>query len=162
MNGFLQENLEDYLSGRLSGERRKQFERCLEDDPRSAAKIAAMTDNALLFESLRLPEGELPPVPAPGFYARVRQQIDEERETPFWEVFLEPFILRRIAVAACVWLLAVGTVSFYNGSAGLRHERMAESILAKPPAVADYYVRLGSDLDMNRDTMLSAVLISSR
>lgn len=161
MNGFLRENLEDYLSGRLSGKRLEEFERRLRQSPRAAARIAAMTDNASLFESLRFPQGELPPVPAPGFYARVRQQIGEEQETPFWGVFLEPFILRRVAVAACAWLFAVGTVAFYSGG-GPRRGNMAESILAEPPAVADYHVRLGSDLDMNRDTMLSAVLLSNR
>ncbi len=162
MNGFVKEHLEEYLAGRLGGERLKQFERRLQQDPRSAAELAAMTDNASLFEAFTLPEGELPPVPASGFYARVRQQIDEEQKTPFWEVFLEPFILRRVAVAACAWLFAVGTATLYSGGVQHPQNHMAESILAEPPAVADYYVRLGSDLDMNRDTMLSAVLAPSR
>ena len=161
MNGFIKEHLEEYLSGRLGGERLKQFERWRQQDPRSAAELAAMADNASLFEAFNLPKGELPPVPDAGFYARVRRQIDKEQRTPFWEVFLEPFILRRVAVAACVWLFAVGTVTFYRGGPP-RQNHMAESILTAPPAVADYYVRLGSDLDMNRDTMLSAVLVSSR
>ncbi len=161
MNRFVKEHLEEYLSGRLGGERLEQFERRLEQDPRSAAELAAMIDNASLFEAFDLPAGELSPVPSPGFYARVRRQIAEEEKTPFWEVFLEPFILRRVAVAACVWLFAVGAATLYRGGEPAR-SHMAESILAKPPAVADYYVRLGSDLDMNRDTMLSAVLAPSR
>lgn len=162
MNKFVKENLEEYLSGQLSGEQLKQFKLLLQQDPHSAAELSAMTDGASLFEAFNLPVGDLPPVPAPGFYARVRRQIDEEERTPFWGVFLEPFILRRVAVAFFVWLFAIGTATLYRSGVRPHREHMAELILAEPPAIADYYVRLGSDLDMNRDTMLSAVLVSSR
>lgn len=162
MNKFVKENLEEYLSGQLSGEQLKQFEQCLERNPRSAAELSAMIDNASLFDAFKPANEELLPIPAPGFYARVREQIAEEEEAPFWGVFLDPFILRRVTVAAFVWLFLIGTTMFYRDGAGLSHNHMAESILIEPPAVADYYVRLGPNLEMNRDTMLSTVLLSGR
>ena len=161
MDGFVKDNLEEYISGQLGGEQLKEFERRLEQDPGAAANLLAIEDNASLFETLRVPEGEFL-APSAGFYARVRQQIEHEEDTSFWAVFLEPFILRRVAVAAFAWLFVIGAATFYKDSIRIDQTHMAESILAQPPAVSDYYVRLGSDLDMNRDTMLSAVLVSRR
>ncbi len=161
MDGFVKENLEEYLSGQLGGEQLKDFERRLENDPEAVAELSAMVENASLFETLRIAEDDFL-APSPGFYARIRRQIEHEEDTSFWAVFLEPFILRRVAVAAFAWLFLMGVATFYRDGVNMQQTHMAESILAQPPAVSDYYVRLGSDLDMNRDTMLSAVLVSRR
>ena len=66
-----------------------------------------MREMAVLFSSLRSPD---PPVPAPGFYARVNVLIEQQRPAPFWSAALEPFFGKRLALASLLMLAMLGTV----------------------------------------------------
>ena len=95
--------------------------------------------------------------PAPGFYARVSQRIDRERRVPFWQVFLEPAVARRLAFAGLMWLLLLGTYTVaYNGVALESNPHTIEAMLMSRPS--NYNVRLGADLERNRNSMLAVVM----
>jgi hypothetical protein len=109
---------------------------------------------------LRAPEGE-PQGPEPGFYARVLQCIDREQVEPFWTFFLQPMFVRRLAFGSLMWLALVGSyvVSFSNPSEEIGR-RLAEAVLTDQPASDYYRVRLGNNLEQNRDSMLAVVVAS--
>jgi len=60
-----------------------------------------------LFSTLRSPD---PPLPAPGFYARVNKLIEEQQPAPFWAAALEPFFGKRLALASLLVMATLGTV----------------------------------------------------
>ena len=123
-----------------------------------AEQLERFRSTSLMLSELRAPEGE-PAGPEPGFYARVLQRIDRQQEEPFWVFFLQPLFVRRLAFGSLMWLALVGSyvISFGDASeeAG---RRLAGSVLTEQ-SVADYYrVRLGNDLEQNRDSMLAVVM----
>ena len=157
MDSFLTEHLEDFLGGRLTERKRLEFEARLERDPAAAKEVALHRRTADLFAALRLDEDD-PIEPAPGFYARVNQAIEEEKEVPFWMVFLQPFMVRRLAFASLMWLLMLGSVTVLNDNRTERNTHLAEIILNEQPPTEHYFVRLGTDLERNRATMLSVMM----
>jgi anti-sigma factor RsiW len=158
MDDLMKENLEDHLAGTLAGERKGEFESYLAKHPKAAEELARFEESAELLRELRVEDGdEMSFHPAPGFYGRVMRQVDDERGVPFWMVFLEPFLLRRLAFASLMWLALLGSYVAVSGSADPRNPHVAEHILTRPPT-PEYEVRLGPDLDENRDSMLSVML----
>lgn len=158
MDAFLRDILEDYLSGTLSRTRKVDLEAHLARHPEAAEQLEQFRNTSLMLTELRVPEGE-PLGPEPGFYARVLQRIDQQQEEPFWAFFLQPLFVRRLAFGSLMWLALVGSyvISFSNPSeeAG---RRLAGSVLTEQ-SVADYYrVRLGNNLEQNRDSMLAVVM----
>lgn len=160
MDSFLRDNLEDYLSGNLSRTRKAGLEAHLARHPEAAEQLEAFRRTSLMFADLRAPEGE-PEGPEAGFYARVLQCIDRQQEEPFWAFFLQPLFVRRLAFGSLMWLALIGVyvVSFSNPSEDISR-RLAESVLTEQPASDYYRVRLGNNLEQNRDSMLTAVLVS--
>ena len=161
MDKVMRENLEDYLSGVLAGRRKERFENHLSANPKAAEELAAYEETAALLRELKAPEEDgLPAQPAPGFYARVMRQVEAERSIPFWMAFIEPIFVRRLAFACLMWFFLLGAyATVFDGSGG-GNVHIAEEMLMRPPA-PEYNVRLGSDLEQNRDSMLS-VLMTSR
>ncbi len=160
MDNFIKENLEDYLSGGLLGRRKEEFESYLSANPKAAEELARHRETASLLHELRAPEEDGMPVqPAPGFYARVMSQVEEERGVPFWATFLEPVLVKRLAFASLMWFFLLGAyATVFDGSAEST-VHVAERMLTRPPP-PEYEVRLGSDLEQNRDSMLSVLLVS--
>ncbi len=156
MDRFLQDRLEDYLSGDLAGEDLVKFEALLERDAASAAEIAEFAAGRALFEAIRLDEG-VAAVPAPGFYARVNQLIEKDKKTPFWEVFLQPFMLRRLAFAALMWMFMLGSAAVFTDNTTRTNTELADLILSEQPP-ANYHVRMGADIDQNRASMLAVMM----
>ena len=66
-----------------------------------------MREMSDLFSTLRSPE---PLLPAPGFYARVSQRIEQQTPESFWAFFLEPVFGKRLALASLLLLAMLGTV----------------------------------------------------
>ena len=160
MDKFLIANLEGYLSGQLGESKRRRFNDRLAKRGKDRRTVEEMASVSGLFESL-----DLPPQdglgPSPGFHARVLDRIERERRPPFWDLFLRPAVMRRSAVAACAWLLVLFSAALYQSSAQASVNDLARTILAKPPESADYCnVRLGCDIDLNRSSMLAAVMVS--
>ena len=152
MEPFLQDRIEDYLTDRLSPEDRERFEALLAEDADAAEVIQAFQQTAFLFEAIRAPREEIP-VPTAGFYARLRQTIDEENQVPFWAAFLQPLLLKRVAFVALMWMFALGSLTLLTDNTPQHNTKLADMILkAQPPE--QYHVRMGADLRQNRDSML--------
>ena len=160
MDAFLRDILEDYLSGNLSRTRKADLEAHLARHPESAEQLEQFRLTSSWLVELRAPEGE-PQGPEPGFYARVLQRIDRDQVEPFWAFFLQPMFVRRLAFGSLVWLALVGSyvVSFSNPSEEIGR-RLAEAVLTDQPASDYYRVRLGNNLEQNRDSMLAVVVAS--
>ena len=156
MDSFVKDRIEPYLSGQLSGAELAEFESRLERDPAGAAEIAAMLDGCALFEAIRVTPEEAP-IPAPGFYARVNRLIEEEKGTPFWEVFLQPFMLRRLAFGALMWMFMLGSAALVTDTTTDNNTALADLILSEQPP-ANYHVRMGPDIDLNRASMLAVMM----
>lgn len=162
MNPYFRERLEEYLAGDLGGHERKEFERRLAADAGAAELFAELQRSAQLFETLRLEESEEEEIELDGgFYARVNQRIEAERQVPFWPAFLQPAMVRKLAFGTLMWLFALGAVTFYSdASGGIREQHLANHILAEQPPSGDYWVRMGSDLERNRTSMLAVMMAS--
>ena len=134
---------------------RRQMER-----PRLHGHAEAAAQIRRLFDAVELPPGGCPG-PAPGFHNRVLRRIAAERKAPFWELLVQPPVVRRLALASFAWLLALVSTGLYQQSAEAATEVSARVVLAQPPESADYCnVRLGPDIERNRSSMLMAVMDS--
>jgi anti-sigma factor RsiW len=159
MDSFLRDILEDYLSGTLSRDRKAQLEAHLARHPKAAEQLEEFRQTSLMLSELRAPQDA--PGLEVGFYARVLQCIEQQRAEPFWTFFLQPLFMRRLAFGSLMWLAVVGAyvVSFSNPSEEIS-QRLAQSVLTEQ-SVSDYYrVRLGNNLEQNRDSMLAVVMTS--
>jgi anti-sigma factor RsiW len=159
MDSFLRDILEDYLSGNLSRAQQAQLEAHLARRPEAAGQLAEFRRSSRLLAELRAPEDA--PGPEAGFYARVLQCIEQQRVEPFWMFFLQPLFMRRLAFGSLMWLALVGAyvLSFSNPSEEIA-QRLAKSVLTEQSASDYYRVRLGNNLEQNRDSMLAVVMTS--
>jgi hypothetical protein len=155
MDRFLLERMEEYFSGALAGKDLAEFEARLERDVVSAAEIARFIETRALFAAIRVHADA--PALGPGFYARVNRMIDEEKGTPFWGVFLQPFMLRRLAFAALMWMFILGSAAVFTDTTTRTNTELADLILSEQPP-ANYHVRMGADIDRNRASMLAVMM----
>jgi anti-sigma factor RsiW len=156
MNEILRQNLEALLSGDLTETERTRLEQHFNSSATDREEFEAFRETSLLLRELRPQDGE-EWEPDTGFYARVSQRIDRERTVPFWQVFLEPMIARRLAFAGLMWLLLLGTYTVaYNGVSLESNPHTVEAMLMSRPS--NYDVRLGADLERNRNSMLAVVM----
>ena len=157
MREFVRDQLEDYLSGTLPSAEQAKIEAYLKENPAEAEELALFKESAELLKDLRLPEDEILE-PEPAFYARVLQQIESEREIPFWAVFLQPAFGRRLAFGSLMWLaLLGGYIVTFGGPAEEATQHIAQRLLTEPPS-ADYELRLSPDLERNRNHMLAGMI----
>lgn len=158
MDEYLAENLEAYLAGQLGDQGRREFEERLARNPNHREMIGRMASISGLFGSFDLPpDNGLGP--SPGFHRQVLRMIEAQRRPPFWDIFFQPLVARRVVLASCAWLCVLFGASAYQAAAGPQVKNIAQSVLAEPPESADYCnVRLGCDIDLNRSTMLAAVM----
>ncbi len=154
MDDFLRDNLEEYLSGTLSDGKRKAVEAHLAAHPEAAEEWSGFLDSASLFEPLRVGPEEAEQ--APGFYARVMERVEEERSTPFWNVFLRPAFVRQLVFACLMWFAMLGAYVTVFGT-GDASPQIAESIVTEQP-LPEYNVRMGTNLLENRNSMLAVLM----
>lgn len=160
MDKYIVENLEAYLADQLGDQSRREFEDRLARSPKDREVIEQMTGISGLFCSFDAPS-DAGFGPAPGFHRQVLRNIDAQRQPPFWDIFFQPLIARRIVLASCAWLVMLFGATAYQAAAEPQVTNIAQSVLAEPPESADYCnVRLGCDIDLNRSTMLAAVMYS--
>ncbi len=157
MDTYLRERLEEYLAGDLAGAELSRFEARLEQDPDAVEAVARFAETSTLFDAIRAEPSEVP-VPMPGFYARVNQLIEEEQSIPFWAVFMQPFMLKRLALGSLMWLLALGSLALLNDQSTARSTQLADMILSEQPPAERFYVRMGTDLAQNRESMLAVMM----
>ena len=156
MKQFVRERLEDYLAGTLTGQQEAEFDAYLKEHPEEAAELALYGESSAWFEDLRTPE---PAEPGGDFYAHVMQRVEEQRAVPFWMFFLQPAFARRLAFGGLMWLtLLGGYVVTFDSIGGTSTVHVAERMLSEPPS-PEFNVRLGSDIELNRNSMLAVLMV---
>lgn len=95
-------NVEEYLAGSETLPR-ECTAHLLECEP-CRREVAELKQQSALLRVLRAPELD----PRPGFYARVMERIEAERQSSIWSIFLEPAFGRRLAVASAVLAMLMG------------------------------------------------------
>ncbi len=155
MDSFIQEHLEDYLDGRLNEQDLAEFERRLTADSEAVAQLALFQETSDLFNTFRVDPNE-DMEPAPGFYYRVKERIDAERGESFWSFLLQPVMIRRFAFAAMMWMVMLGSVAVFHDDTTAQSVELADSILKQQPP-QQYDVRMGYNLEANRDSMLTVL-----
>lgn len=127
MHSIVESGLEDFLAGSARTEERIRIEAHLEECAGCRREVAAMKEMSEMFSCLRSAD---PPVPAPGFYARVTQRIEAQQPASFWAGFLEPVFGKRLALASLLVLAALGTVLISRESSEYAVGPSPEMILA--------------------------------
>ena len=107
MHRVIQDGLEDFLAGTADSAGRARIESHLKECAECRKEVEAMREMSGLFASLRSPD---PPVPAPGFYARVSNRIEQQQPQSAWGLFLEPVFGKRLALASLMMLAMLGTM----------------------------------------------------
>ncbi len=119
MHGPVRERLEDLLhadQGQAGlGEHLAGCAEC-------SSQLAAMKSHSVLLGGLRAPADV---EPAPGFYARVLQRIEECEIDSFWAFFGDSPFARRLAAASLTIALALGTyVAFQTTDSRLNRQNI--------------------------------------
>lgn len=105
MHQPIRESLEDYLSG-LKHKIPQAFHTHLQACNQCASEVRLLEQQSASLRSLE-PQEELEP--APGFYARVMDRIDNQARASIWLPFLDPRFGRRLAVASAALIVLLAT-----------------------------------------------------
>lgn len=137
MNKPIVNSLEEYLSGELRGEALAEFEAMLERQAGAREQAEAFLQQGELLRTLRAPR-EMEP--APGFYGRVMERIEQQAANSLWAVFFEPFFARKLMYASLLLLVALSSAAITALQRPAMHEAVpvefvADSLL--PPAPGD-------------------------
>lgn len=103
MHGPIRDRLEELLNGH---DGRQDLVAHLASCAECSGEVGIMKQQSELLRSLRAPE-EIEP--APGFYARVMQRIEERGVTSIWSVFAYSPFGKRLALASLALALVLGT-----------------------------------------------------
>jgi anti-sigma factor RsiW len=151
MHRPLHENLEGYLSGTLLPTEQRALDTHLASCSGCRNELAVLQGSARDLRLLR-PSEDLEDSMAPGFFLRVMERIEEQRQVPLWAMLLDPGFGRRL-VFACLMLLAL--LGGYVAAVDPREAQHSPgAILAGRPSPLAPAQRLGPDLNRNRSTML--------
>jgi hypothetical protein len=138
MHQPVKDRLEEYLRGVGGGFQKPlppDFENHLEACGECSAELSEFERHTTALRSLRAPQDA---EPKSGFYARVRQRIDEARATSsVWAAFLEPLFAKRLAIASAALVVLLGTylVSTERGDLSRTHNSAAVVVNAGPDDV---------------------------
>lgn len=117
MHGPIRDRLEDLLAtapsnaemrGQVARRDSQELHQHLSSCPECSSALTKMKEQSALLHSLRVAEGALEP--APGFYARVMQRIEERAKDSIWSIFLYSPFGRRVGFAS---LALAGLLSGY-------------------------------------------------
>jgi len=126
------EGLENYLAGKREAGMVQHLAEC----PECREAVAQFQEQSETIRALKAPADLEPP---PGFYSRVMERIEMQRDGSIWSVFLEPLFARRLMYASAVLtlLLAVFLFTSPKDADDFAATSMPEQILAEdshPPA----------------------------
>ena len=129
MHAVVMENLEEYLSGALEPVALRAIESHLSTCPMCREEVSGMQEVSQMFGSLRCEEAL---EPAPGFYARVMQDVSQRKMAPsFGNLFsLDAVFGRRLVFASLMMLAVLGTF-LVSREASYRVGPSPEAILAQ-------------------------------
>jgi len=105
MHQPIRDNLEDYLKGSIQ-QVPQAFHAHLVACEECASELRLLETQANMLRSLRSVEDV---GPSPGFYARVRERIEDQGKASIWSVFLQPSFGRRLAIASATLVVLLGT-----------------------------------------------------
>jgi anti-sigma factor RsiW len=107
MHSVVMESLEEFLAGTLEPEEHRAVEGHLNDCRECREEVHGMQGVSALFHSFRTDDGF---DPAPGFYARVMQRVEESKPAPsFSSLFaLDAIFGRRLAFSCLVTIVLLG------------------------------------------------------
>ena len=113
-------------------------------------ELAEMKQQHELFAAFRAP---VQAEPAPGFYARVLNQIETQTKPSIWNLFGESLFAKRLAYASMSAIVLMG--SYFIASQPAQETLMSanpEAILADQPAAVASLT--GSDTQRDREAVL--------
>jgi predicted anti-sigma-YlaC factor YlaD len=105
MHQPIRDNLEEYLKGSTQ-QVPQAFHAHLVACEECASELRLLQTQANMLRSLRSVEDV---GPIPGFYARVRERIEDQGRVSVWSIFLQPSFGRRLAIASATLVLLLGT-----------------------------------------------------
>jgi predicted anti-sigma-YlaC factor YlaD len=154
MHEPIKNGLEAYLRRSEHSGLSVEFAGHLEQCEQCRVELNRMATQSKMFKLLQAPADA---EPRPGFYARVVERIEAQRQS-FWSIFLEPAFGRRIAVASAAFVVLMGVYLFSTESSAAR---MASTRLAEPPVVEmmDGY-QPSPALDSSVEQQRNAVLVN--
>ncbi len=103
MHEPVRDKLEEYLNRRGGTEMPGEMAAHLQACSSCARELEQIERQAGMLRSLRARRCE----PGPGFYARVRERIDQTDDS-IWSILLRPALGRRLVIAAYALLLLLG------------------------------------------------------
>src|SRR5579884_2625494 len=135
MHGFIRDRLEDLLAGRGTATDNAASMKHLSSCAGCAAELASMREQAGALRTLRAPEEVQP---APGFYARVLQRIDERTRESIWAPFIYSPFTKRLVYASLTLAVMLGTyvITAETRDGHLTGERIVAQQLQENPLVA--------------------------
>ena len=154
MHEQIRNDLEDYLSGRLTPGRLAEFRKHTAACRGCREQVAGFEAQSTLFRALRSGQEEV--APEPGFYARVLDRIEAQRADSLWSVFLQPIFARRVLSATLALFLVVGSSVLWTSES---HEALSND--ANPVGlIAGFgpHAQPGMDPDAAKDAVMDEVL----
>lgn len=106
MHRSIRDRLEDLLSGKRPVAGQGQVEKHLAECSSCVSELNSMKGQAALLRELRAPADI---EPAPGFYARVLQRIEERTKNSAWGAFIESAFSKRLVFASLAIAVALGS-----------------------------------------------------
>ena len=147
LHQLVQENLEDYISGRGNPERRSEVRQHLSGCRDCREVVEAMQLQARWVQALRPPADVLP---SAGFYARVMERIEAQAPISFWSFFLDPLIGKRLVLASLTLLALLSAVAVSTEGNSTVTSSDPVEIMAK----YEYAPTPGIDQQQDRDVVL--------
>ncbi|MBL8292359.1 MAG: hypothetical protein JNN08_11015 [Bryobacterales bacterium] len=150
MDRRIEELLEDHLRGSLAPAREAAFADALAAaDAETRRMIQAFEQHAQLLRSLRAPDDA---APAPGFYARVLNRIEEQRVPSVWDSFVEPHFFKRLAFAALTLLMLLSVTVWTTPEPNETYAAVPVVEMASEPE--PIHTMDASNRESNRDVIL--------
>ena len=106
MHRFIRDRLETLLAARGNPSGDQQLSAHLSSCHECLSEFSSMQAQAELMTTLRAPEDM---EPAPGFYARVLQRIEERAKESMWAVFIYSPFAKRLTYASLTIAVMLGT-----------------------------------------------------
>jgi predicted anti-sigma-YlaC factor YlaD len=106
MHRLIRDRLEDLLATRGKASTDEQLSAHLSSCGECSSEFSSMQSQVELLTTLRAPE-EVDP--APGFYARVLQRIEERAKESMWAVFVISPFAKRLTYASLTLAVMLGT-----------------------------------------------------
>lgn len=134
MHAVVMQNLEEFLSGTLNPAAHREIQDHLDGCEACRSEVRSMQEVSQCFASLRTDEPVTPPV---GFYARILQQLDQQKAAPaLANLFGLDLAFGRRLVFACLLMLAVLGSYLVSHETGYPAGPSPEAIMAQQESPA--------------------------